>query len=73
MCLPCLCWFAAESLESLKGMDDADPLSFVIREIPPEIRPYIGNKAKLADAEKLMSRLWSQTKSAEAEKADKVT
>ena len=64
---------AAGNLDSLYGLDDSDPLSFVVREIPPSIRPYIGNKAKLADAQKLVSRFWAKSQSAEAERTDKVS
>ena len=66
-------WSAVDALESLKGLDDADPLAFVIREIPPDVRPYIGNAEKLADAQRLVDKLWAQSQAADADRADKVS
>ena len=45
--------YEADALDSLRGFEDTDPLSFVVREIPPAIRPYIGNQEKLDEARKV--------------------
>jgi hypothetical protein len=47
--------------------DSADPLAFVEREIPPEIRRYIGNERKLREAEEELDKVWARSRKAQQE------